>query len=137
MKDFFPWGLRIGSPRRWNISRMEMKFEFVDSRVFLGRVFRLIFRSRGSEIVDEVLSCSVRFFLFFFFIYKQRCCNNWDNWDECREIFPWINMADLKFKFQRLIKDDFFFLLGFWRLDLCLYFIFILCNRFDIFVNFD
>lgn len=45
---------------------MEMKFEFVDSRVFLGRVFRLIFRSRGSEIVDEVLSCSVRFFLFFF-----------------------------------------------------------------------
>lgn len=67
MKDFFPWGgLRIGSPRRWNVSRMEMKFEFVDSRVFLGRVFRLIFRSRGSEIVDEVLSCSVRFFLFFF-----------------------------------------------------------------------
>lgn len=109
MKDFFPWGgLRIGSPRRWNVSRMEMKFEFVDSRVFLGRVFPVNFPiSRlGDRRRSIILFCSV--FSLLFFIYKQRCCNNWDNWDECREIFPWVNMADSKLKFQRLIKDDFF-----------------------------
>lgn len=60
----------------------------------------------GDRRRSIILFCSV--FSLLFFIYKQRCCNNWDNWDECREIFPWVNMADLKFKFQRLIKDDFF-----------------------------
>lgn len=69
MKDFFHgavWGLGVPDGGtfhvwKWSLNSWIREFSSVG-------FFRLIFRSRGSEIVDEVLSCSVRFFLFFFFI---------------------------------------------------------------------